>query len=130
MTKHADAEVSFEESLGRLEEIVRQLEDGSLGLSDSLARYEEGMKCLKRCHEALERAERKIELLTRVDAEGNETTQTFDEEQMTLDEKAAARSRRRSKGDASSTPRAPRVRDEKKEDDEETDDDSRSGRLF
>lgn len=88
--------VSFEESLGKLEQIVRQLEDGSLGLSDSLARYEEGLNCLRRCHEALGQAERRIELLTRVDERGEVETVPFDEQQMTLEEKAASRGKRRS----------------------------------
>lgn len=90
------AAVSFEESLGKLEQIVRQLEDGSLGLSDSLARYEEGLNCLRRCHEALGQAERRIELLTRVDERGEVETVPFDEQQMTLEEKAASRGKRRS----------------------------------
>ena len=60
---------SFEESLGELEKIVAELESGKLGLSDALARYEEGVKHLKGCQQLLEMAERKIELLSGVDAE-------------------------------------------------------------
>ena len=43
----------------------RLLEGGQLGLSESLARYEHGVKYLKFCYRQLERAERKIELLVR-----------------------------------------------------------------
>jgi exodeoxyribonuclease VII small subunit len=87
---------SFEVSLGELESIVGELESGKLGLSDALARYEEGVSHLKSCHQLLERVERKIEILSGMDAEGNPITQPFDEqEHASLEEKAAARGRRR-----------------------------------
>ena len=90
-------EVTFEEAFSKLQEIVRFLEDGQLGLSDSLARYEEGVKYLKHCHHALEQAERKIDLLTGVDADGNPVTEPFEDNEQTLEEKRASRSRRRSR---------------------------------
>jgi len=89
-------EASFEETLAKLEQIVRQLEEGQLGLSQSLACYEDGVRYLKQCHQALERAERKIALLTGVDAEGRAETLPFDEQAMSLEEKRESRSRRRS----------------------------------
>ena len=55
---------------------------------------------LKQCYEALQQAERKIELLAGVDAEGNAITQPFDDAQMSLEEKARSRGRRRSKAAA------------------------------
>jgi exodeoxyribonuclease VII small subunit len=90
-------ELSFEESLQQLEDIVSLLEGGQLGLSESLAQYEQGVKCLKFCYRQLERAERKIELLSGVDAEGRALSQPFAESDMSLEEKQAARSRRRSR---------------------------------
>lgn len=95
-------DLTFEGSLERLEEIVAQLEGGQLGLSDSLARYEEGVKYLKFCFQQLERAERKIELLSGVDSEGRPVVQPFAESEMTLEEKQAARSRRRSRNGGAS----------------------------
>ena len=90
---------TFEESLGELESIVGELESGKLGLSDALARYELGVKHLKSCHELLERVERKIELLSGLDAEGNPITAPFDEgDDASLEEKASARGRRRTSG--------------------------------
>src|SRR4051812_18131724 len=87
---------SFEESLLELEKIVAELESGKLGLSDALARYEEGVKHLKGCQQLLESAERKIELLSGIDAEGNPITTPFeDDEDESLDAKAAARGQRR-----------------------------------
>jgi exodeoxyribonuclease VII small subunit len=87
---------SFEESLEELEKIVAELESGKLGLADALARYEQGVKHLKGCQQLLERAERKIELLSGVDAEGNPITQAFEEaEDVSLEEKAISRGQRR-----------------------------------
>lgn len=95
---------SFEDSLGELEAIVGELESGKLGLSDALARYEEGVKHLKSCHQLLERVERKIEILSGMDAEGNPITQSFDEqEHASLEEKAAARGRRRTSDTTAAT---------------------------
>lgn len=87
---------SFEESLEELEKIVAELESGKLGLSDALARYEEGVKHLKGCQRLLEMAERKIELLSGVDADGNPITQPFNESDAeSLEAKAATRGQRR-----------------------------------
>lgn len=122
-----DEAPTFEQSLLRLEQLVRELEDGSLGLSDSLARYEEGIRCLKQCQQALERAERKVELLTGVDADGNPVTQPFDEQDMTLEEKAQSRSQRRSKSKSGAKSAAARGANS---DDEATENDDQSGLLF
>jgi exodeoxyribonuclease VII small subunit len=88
---------TFEQSLEKLEQVVQQLEEGQLGLSESLQQYEEGVKHLRRCYGALEAAERKIEVLAGVDAEGNPITEPFDDAELSLDEKAAARTQRRSR---------------------------------
>jgi len=89
---------NFEEALDRLETIVRRLEDGDVGLSEALAHYEQGVSLLKNCYQLLENAERRIELLSGVDAEGNAVTAPFDD-QATHDAEAPAdaRGRRRSK---------------------------------
>jgi exodeoxyribonuclease VII small subunit len=91
-----DSQPSFEEALKELEETVRLLEDGQLGLGESLARYEEGVQHLQRCQQLLKRAERKIELLSGVDAEGNPATKPFDDGELSLEEKADTRTKRRS----------------------------------
>jgi len=56
---------AFEDSLTELQSIVSELEDGSLGLEASLARFERGVGLLRTCHAILESAEQKIETLTR-----------------------------------------------------------------
>ena len=51
---------SFEQSLARLDEIVRHLEKGDLPLSDSLALFEEGSALLASCSKMLDEAEQKV----------------------------------------------------------------------
>lgn len=87
---------SFEVALERLDTIVHDLEEGQIGLEESLARYESGVKLLRHCYHLLGRAERRIELLSQVDEHGNPITEPFEEEgSETLSAKAASRSRRR-----------------------------------
>jgi exodeoxyribonuclease VII small subunit len=56
----AGKKLSFEQSLNRLDEIVRHLEKGDLPLSDSLALYEEGTGLIKSCSAMLDEAEQKV----------------------------------------------------------------------
>ena len=51
---------SFEEQLGRLEEIVALLERGDAPLADSLALFEEGTKLSALCAGLLDEAEQKV----------------------------------------------------------------------
>lgn len=84
----------FETALERLEQIVRALEEGELGLNQSLEQYEEGVKLLRQSYELLQRAERRIELLSGVDSEGNPVTQPFDDT-ATFDRHEPGKSHRR-----------------------------------
>jgi exodeoxyribonuclease VII small subunit len=88
---------NFEQSLERLGEIVHHLEEGDIGLNDALEQYEEGVKLLRQSYELLQRAERRIELLSGVDSEGNPITQPFDDTAtIEQDEPGKRRGRRRS----------------------------------
>ncbi len=98
------AQPTFEEALARLEAIVAALEEGQVPLAESLSRYEEGIKLLKQCYQSLSNAERKIELLSRVDSAGQAQCEPFDDSATSLEEKAQSRSRRRSRS-AESDPR-------------------------
>jgi exodeoxyribonuclease VII small subunit len=69
--------MTFEQALTDLERIVRDLEDGQVGLEESLARYEQGVGLLKRCFTQLRDAEQRILLLTGVDEEGQPILQPF-----------------------------------------------------
>ena len=54
---------SFEQAMGRLEEIVRQLERGECDLDQSLKLFEEGAKLADSCNAMLDQAEQKVMLL-------------------------------------------------------------------
>ncbi len=55
-----EQELSFEQSLARLDEIVRHLEKGDLPLNDSLSLFEEGTGLIRRCGTMLDEAEQKV----------------------------------------------------------------------
>ena len=75
--KSAAEKLSFEQSLADLERIVRELEDGELSMDDALASYEVGIGRLKRCYQLLDAAEKKVEQLISVDADGNAKAKPF-----------------------------------------------------
>lgn len=58
------AELNYEEQMKRLEEIVEKLEDGTLGLDESLKLFEEGTKLAAVCNKVLNDAEQKIVTLS------------------------------------------------------------------
>jgi len=74
------AEKKFEAALARLEELVKELEQGDLPLEQSLKLFEEGIKLSRICNRRLEDAERRVEILLKDEA-GNVVAQPFDEEQ-------------------------------------------------
>ena len=53
----------FEQSLARLEEVVRKLESASLPLDQAMKLFEEGMQLSRDCQEQLEKAEARVEIL-------------------------------------------------------------------
>jgi len=69
---------TFEQSLAELEQIVRELEDGEIGLEESLTRYEKGVGLLKRCYAQLQTAEQRIMKLSGVDQEGRPIGEPFE----------------------------------------------------
>ena len=56
-------EMTYEESLKRLEEIVQRLESGQLSLDESLRLFEEGTQLTEVCQHRLTEAELRIERL-------------------------------------------------------------------
>lgn len=78
MSDSPQENLTFEQALTELEQIVRDLEDGQTGLEESLACYEKGVGLLKKCYGQLRQAEQKILLLTGTDAEGQPTLQPFE----------------------------------------------------
>ena len=55
-----EKKLSFEQSMARLDEIVRHLEKGDLPLDDSLRLFEEGTSLVRLCEGMLDAAEQKI----------------------------------------------------------------------
>lgn len=72
-------DVSFEDALAELTEIVEQLDTGELPLEESLTQFERGMALMKQCHATLSAAEKRVEQLTGFDADGNAETEPFDD---------------------------------------------------
>jgi exodeoxyribonuclease VII small subunit len=77
MNEPSNDSLTFEQALAELERIVHDLEDGQIGLEESLGRYERGVGLLKRCYNHLRDAEQRILLLTGVDEEGQPVVQPF-----------------------------------------------------
>lgn len=55
------AEMSFEDALGALENIVRKLESGEVPLDESIDLYERGENLRKHCQSRLDAAQARIE---------------------------------------------------------------------
>jgi exodeoxyribonuclease VII small subunit len=59
------ADLTFEQALKRLEEIVEALETEDLDLDKSLQFFEEGVALSRHCNQQLQAAEKRIDLLLR-----------------------------------------------------------------
>jgi exodeoxyribonuclease VII small subunit len=70
--------LSFERSIQRLGEIVESLEEGDQPLEESIALFEEGMALAQSSQVILDRAERRIEELLGVDAQGKPVVREID----------------------------------------------------
>lgn len=58
-------DMSFEQSIARLEEIIKELEKEDISLEESMEKFEQGIKLSSHCLKKLNEAEGKIEELTR-----------------------------------------------------------------
>lgn len=88
--------VDFEKAIEEVEGVVRRLESGDLGLSESLAEYENGIAKIKLCHKVLEQAERRIAVLTQVEEDGTPVVEPVDFER-TDESSTAAKGAERTK---------------------------------
>jgi len=77
--------MTFEASLARLEEIVKQIDDGRTDLETTLARYEEGVTLLRKSHGILDTAQRKIEMLRGITVDGTPILEPATETQFKTD---------------------------------------------
>ncbi|KNG93548.1 exodeoxyribonuclease VII small subunit [Pseudaestuariivita atlantica] len=65
-------EMTFEQAMAELEQVVGQLERGDAPLDQSVSLYERGVALKKRCTDELKRAEEKVAAIT-LDGDGNPT---------------------------------------------------------
>ena len=78
MTSADTSQMSFEQALGALEEIVQKLERGDVPLDESIELYERGEKLREACQKRLDAAQARIEKIV-TDRDGNATgTQPLD----------------------------------------------------
>lgn len=56
-------ELSFENKMDRLQEIVNLLEQGTISLADSVKFYKEGLDLTVKCREELEKARHEVKIL-------------------------------------------------------------------
>jgi exodeoxyribonuclease VII small subunit len=69
----------FEQSLARLEEVVRKLESPNLPLDQAMKLFEEGMQLSRDCQKQLEQAEARVEILLKK-AGGEMVAEVFEPE--------------------------------------------------
>ena len=78
MSDKGQKKEKFEDYLKQVEDTVRALEGGKLGLEESIDKYETGIKALKHCYGILEQAEKKIQVLVK-EKDGSLTSKDFDD---------------------------------------------------
>ncbi len=69
----------FEDAMKKLEGIVERMEKGDMPLNESLKLFEEGVRLTRFCSQELQKAEKKVELLTK-NIEGKLVAVPFEEE--------------------------------------------------
>jgi exodeoxyribonuclease VII small subunit len=77
-SKKKPTDLSFEEAVKRLSEIVQKLEKGDLPLEESLLLFEEGVGLSRASQEKLDSAQKRVEELLGFDREGKARTAPFE----------------------------------------------------
>ena len=55
--------MGFEDSMKKLETIVKKLEEGDMPIEDSIAEFEKGIHLLQDCRKLLDKAQKQVETL-------------------------------------------------------------------
>lgn len=55
--------ITIEESFASLDVIIEELQNGDLTLEESFQKYEEGMQLIKNCNTAIDKVEKKLEVI-------------------------------------------------------------------
>lgn len=71
-------DLSFEDAVKRLSEIVQKLERGDLPLEESLLLFEEGVSLSRASQEKLDSAQKRVEELLGIDRDGKARTAPFE----------------------------------------------------
>jgi len=69
--KNDIGKLGFEGAIGELGSIVSKIEKGEIALQDSLKQYERGMALIKHCRGILQRAEKRIEKISKEEKSGD-----------------------------------------------------------
>ena len=78
----SEKKLSFEESMQRLEQIVRAMERGDVALEESLKLFQEGTALVQSCGKLLDEAELQVKKIA-TDASGNPVEEDFQYEDWT-----------------------------------------------
>ena len=73
----AEKNMTFEERMQRLEQIVRLMERGDVSLEESLKLFREGAELVQTCEKLLDEAELQVKKIT-ADADGMPVEEDFD----------------------------------------------------
>ncbi len=68
--------LDLDQSLVKLEDLVSDLEEGSMSLEASLKTFEEGIKLTRDCQKMLDKAEQKVRVLLATDDDENPGEET------------------------------------------------------
>jgi exodeoxyribonuclease VII small subunit len=79
-------ELNFEEAIKELEQTVKGMESGDLGLDELLSDFEKGIGLLRLCEKKLAEAEGRIEVLTKAETVTAPTLRDVAEEDSSLPE--------------------------------------------
>lgn len=64
-----EKELTFEEAMEKLEDIVGRLEEGDVPLEKAITYFQDGMKLSKICHDKLQNVEKQMEQILREDGQ-------------------------------------------------------------
>ncbi len=70
-TRPSPQKMSYEQAIEELESIIERIEQGQVGLQESLTEYRRGVALLKRCRGILDVAEQQVQRMTAQDAAGD-----------------------------------------------------------
>jgi len=74
-------QLSFEQAIDQLEQLIEKIESGEVGLEAALKHYEQGTALIKRCRSILDKAEQRIADLTENEAGELQIEEPTDEQE-------------------------------------------------